>query len=350
MVRDEKKTIEISPFDEVKILSRYEKIKEIISGSIPLPQTLDLFVSNRCNHSCLGCHSKNLFNLSPPFLKFKEFREKIDELQTVGIEAIEISGGGEPLLNPDIIQFVKYIIKKGMKVGLITNGTIFFKETAQELISNLVYIRVAFDAASPEIYKKIHLVDDYRNLLKNINNLVKTKAGCKSRVLIGLKYLISKINAHQIIEGAKQARELGVDYLQFKPLRNSRYALLDSDLKKTDELIDRAKVLSTQRFRVNSSLIRMSIKHKCYLTPLHPCIDANGNVYLCYLYQHRGRSHIIGNLYKNSFKKIWFSRAHKKAMGNILPEECNIYDCPFQKYSRLVDEAILKDKMHIDFV
>lgn len=348
MVKNEKATIDISPFDEFKILIYYEKIKEIILDKIPLPQTLELFVSQRCNHSCLGCHSKHLFNLKPPFLEFKKFKKKIDELQTVGIKAIEISGGGEPLLNPDLVQFIQYINKKGMKVGLVTNGIIIFKEMLRKLVNNLAFIRIAFDAACPETYKKIHLVDDYQNLLKNINNLVKTKIRYKSEIVIGLKYLVSNINVDQIIEATRQTKELGVDYLQFKALRNNKYAILD--LEKANKLIDQAKRLSTKGFHVYGSLIRTPIRHKCYLTPLHPCIDTRGNVYLCYLYQHRRKTHIIGNLYKDSLRKIWFSKVHKEAIENIVPGECNIYDCVFQKYNYIVNEAILKDRMHIEFI
>lgn len=350
MVRDEEAKILISPFEQLKILSHYEKIKEIISGKIPRPYTLELFISYRCNHSCIGCHSKHLFNLNPPFLKFKEFKEKIDELQTVGIKSIEISGGGEPLLNPDFTQFIKYINKRGIKVSLITNGTIFSEKIIQALVNNLIFIRIAFDAACPETYKKIHLVDDYQNLLKNIGKLVKAKERYKSKIMIGLKYLISKINADEVIEAARQAKELGVDYLQFKALRNNKYSIPNSGLEKINRLIDQAKALSTERFYIHGSLFRSPIKHRCYLTPLHPCIDASANIYLCYLYQHRKKSHIIGNLYNDSFREIWFSKIHKEAMRNIIPRECNIYDCMFQRYNRIVDEVILKDRMHIEFI
>lgn len=180
--------------------------------------------------------------------------------------------------------------------------------------------------------------------------MVKAKARYKSKIMIGLKYLVSRINAYEIVEATQLAKELSVDYLQFKALCNNRYSIPNSDLEKINRLINQAKALSTKKFHVHGSLIKTPLKHKCYLTPLHPCIDASANVYLCNLYQHRKKLHTIGNLYKNPFRKIWFSKTHKEKIRNIIPRDCNIYDCIFQRYNRIVDAAILKDRMHIEFI
>jgi len=339
-----------SPFDGIKILSCYDRIKQISKGKIPLPKTIEFFVSNRCNHNCIDCHSKVLHRLNPKFLKLKKFKEIIDEISRVGVEGIEISGGGEPLLHPDIIEMIKYSNSKRIKVGLITNGINIKREMIRPLISNLLFIRFALDAADRETYQKIHGQDDYTTLLNNIRILVREQKRDGSKVSIGLKFLASKINYKEILKASILAKELKVDYIRFRRIRSSIYELSDSELKEVDNLMKKANVLNSNKFQILDSTQHLPLETKCYLTPLHPCIDASGEVYLCYYFQNRMCSHRIGDLYRNSFRKIWFSKRHQKAIENIKVEECNIYDCPFGLSMRVIDEAIIKNKLHLEFI
>lgn len=341
--------MEISPFEGIKILSCYKEIKQLLQGEIPTPRTVDLFISNRCNHQCIDCHSKVLHN-SKSFLELKKFKEIIDELNELELGGIEISGGGEPLLYPYITEVINYINSKGINIGLITNGIMITKELVKILVKNLRFIRIGFDAENRWTYQKIHGQDDYLRLLDNIRLLIEERAKEKSKVTIGLKYLISKINYKEIVMATKKAKLLNADYIQFKRLCNSNYEIPDNELKTVGDLINKAKLMSTAEFRVFGSINRNSIQSKCYLTPLHPCINTSGDVYLCYFFQHRMDTHKIGNLYQNSFREIWASPAHHKAIENIKIEECNLYDCPFHSFIKIVNEAIINDKMHLNFI
>lgn len=53
------------------------------------------------------------------------FKEKIDEFARKGIKYLKISGGGEPLIHPQIGDMVTYAHKKGLEITLITNGIAF---------------------------------------------------------------------------------------------------------------------------------------------------------------------------------------------------------------------------------
>ncbi len=339
-----------SPYEGIKILSCYEKIRQILKGQMPIPKTVEFFISNLCNHSCIDCHSQVLRRFNPKFLELEKFKEIIDEISKLGVEGIEISGGGEPLLHPNLIEMIGYANFKKIKVGLITNGIDIKKNMIKSLVSGLLFIRFALDAAKRKTYQRIHGKDDYYKLLDNIRNLVDEKKRKNSEITIGLKFLISKINYQEISEGVILAKKLGVDYIRFRSIRNSTYELSDLEIQKVEGYIEEAKAISDNKLQILDSIRHIPIESKCYLTPLHPCIDSSGKVYLCPYFQHRIDSHRIGDLYKNSFREIWFNEYHQKAFENIKIEDCNIYDCPFGLSLKIVNEAIIKNKMHLEFI
>ena len=148
----------IDPVHSYKILSCFDKILDIQNGKMPIPRTLEFFISNKCNHSCIGCHSKSLHKSKVEFLDIKKGCEVLDEAKEFGIKGIEISGGGEPLLHPDIVEFVEYANSKGLKSGLLTNGTVFNKDNIESLVKNLLFIRIALTAAA-EVHNGVALDD-----------------------------------------------------------------------------------------------------------------------------------------------------------------------------------------------
>ncbi len=342
--------MDFSPFEGIKILSCYDRLRQILKGEMPIPKTVEFFISNYCNHSCIDCHSEVLRQFNPIFLELKKFKEIINEISELGVEGVEISGGGEPLLHPNFIELIEYPNLKKVKVGLITNGINIKKSTIGSLVSNLLFIRFALDAADRKTYQRIHGKDNYYKLLDNIRNLVEEKKRRNLDITIGLKFLISKINYKEIIKASILAKKLNVDYIRFKCIRNSAYELSDLEIKNVENLIEDAKLISDNSFKILNSIRLIPIESKCYLTPIHPCIDASGKVYLCPYFQHRMGSHRIGDLYKNSFREIWSSKYHQKAIENIIIEDCNIYDCPFGLSMEIISEAIIKNKMHLEFI
>ena len=335
------------PINTYKILSCYKDIKQILHGNIVPPRTVEFFISDICNHNCIGCHSQELHKSKTPFLDFEVAKKVVDEVAIMGTEGIEISGGGEPLLYPHIVELVKYINDKGMKVGMITNGTCF-KKSMYPILHNLLFLRIAFDAGTRETYKKVHGVDHFEKLQNIIEDIITYKKEHKLNVTIGLKYLISYANENELLEAAEIARDLGVNYIQFKPLRHSKEGIENPD--KVKALIEEAKKLATNTFQVIGGVDKTYIKQRCILNMMHPLIDASGDVFLCAFFQHRMDTHRIGNVHKQSFSDIWYSEQHRKAFLSTDFNQCNFFDCPFHGANELVQEAIVKDKMHMEFI
>jgi len=339
----------LDPFTKYKVLASYDKISSALKGQVPSPKTVEFFLSDKCNHSCIGCHSKELQEDNPSFLDIKNAKNVLDELTLLGVESIEISGGGEPLLYPDLKEFVLYAKKCGFSIGMISNLSIFEPELYTVLVKNLTFIRVALDSSNKETYKQIHQSDSFDILLDNVSKLFEAKKRFESNTTIGAKFLVSKKNNDEILSSVKLAKKAGFDYIQFKALRNSDYALSLKESNECNKIIVKAKSFQTDKFRVFGSTIKTFLENKCYLSPLHPLIDSDGLVYLCAHFQNRRKTHKIGDIYSQKFLDFWGKKKHLSVINNIKHDECNVFDCPFHEPNKVVED-IKNNNLHLEFI
>lgn len=355
------------PIGAMKILSCYHEVQQILSGKMPVPRTMEFFLSNVCNHACAGCHSRYMHKNEDQFLDFDTMKEVVNDFAELGVEGVEISGGGEPLMYPQIIQAIAYMRGKGLKIGIFSNGTLLTEELAEFLVQNLLFLRIAFDAGTAETYKKIHGRDDFDKLIKNLKAVVrfKTKSSFREEgsgkprrltdskfgtATIGAKYLVSTKNWHELAQAAELARDIGLDYLQYKALRASKFTIEGETLEKAREQAALADELSDGRFQVFGSLEKTKPIGRCFLNPLHPVIDAKGDMYLCAFFHHRKDTHRIGNIYEKSFPEIWYSERHLEAFRSTKPKECAVFDCPFHEAAVLARAWIVENQKHLEFI
>lgn len=342
-----------------RILTYYNEAHEILKGEMPLPRMAILHPTYICNHDCIGCDFKD------PNTKLKEiWSEKdsdriLDELIKIGISAAEFSGGGEPLLAPNIVQAIKKLKNKGIAVGLLTNGSKLSGEILDTVIRNCTYVRVSLESGSNEVFKKVKNVKDdaeFDNIVNNIRNAVQLRKKLNKDIDISIKFAVGTINYMDMENAINLAIDLGVDCIQFKLYENVDcriYTKRVRDLKQAKGIV--AKLNELKRIYGNEILILGDLKRtkldcECWLTPIFTLVDALGDVYLCNYYRHRMKSHCIGNLLKDDFKTIWFSKRHRDVIKNIKTEECNLYDCRFHFYNSFMKKLVQESNDVLKFI
>ena len=127
---------------------------------------------------------------------------------------IRITGGGEPMLHPQVLSFVEYAKKKKAKVGLITNGSLFTEDSLSRLIkAGIDMIEFSVDACSEAAYKKIRPGLDWGNLIRNVNEAVKIRNESESKT----KVIASVINQKGIdVEASEEFWHKKVDKVQIR--------------------------------------------------------------------------------------------------------------------------------------
>ena len=102
--------------------------KDIIDGlheGRGVPKVSGIFITDTCQHKCAFCSTANR---AKDFLSIHQITTYIDQLIPLGLKAVILSGGGNPILwkdkntGDDFNDLVTLLNEKGLQIGLITNG------------------------------------------------------------------------------------------------------------------------------------------------------------------------------------------------------------------------------------
>lgn len=87
--------------------------------------TLQIFITSRCNYQCPGCFARNIMK-DELDMDVGEYIKVISVAKEKGAKQINILGG-EPLLHPNLIDFVNINRLSGFKTTIYTNGKNLWK-------------------------------------------------------------------------------------------------------------------------------------------------------------------------------------------------------------------------------
>jgi pyruvate formate lyase activating enzyme len=105
-----------------------------------------------CNFKCPFCYNPNLVNGTIDVITEDEIFSFLKKRKNV-LEGLSISGG-EPLLQPDIVEFIGKVKNLGYLVKVDTNGS--YPEKLQELTDKKLIDYISMDVKAPKIkYNKI---------------------------------------------------------------------------------------------------------------------------------------------------------------------------------------------------
>ncbi|MDZ7642323.1 MAG: radical SAM protein [Desulfurivibrio sp.] len=112
--------------------------------------SLELELSLACNIRCIYCYAESGLPLEQE-LTLSEIKQVVDQAAGLGARKIIVLGGGEPLLYPDIFTVLDYILSKGMKADIFTNGTLITPAIARCLKEREVAVVVKMNSRDAAI-------------------------------------------------------------------------------------------------------------------------------------------------------------------------------------------------------
>ena len=200
-----------------KIFFHPEKIVEYKQGKRPFPITIEIDLTNVCNHRCSFCNFSEYLKKDHSVLDTEIIKKRIAEARKLGTKGICFTGGGESMVHKDFIEILQETKNHGFDIGLITNGALINEEKAPILVKNLQWIRISMGGGDRESYKSVQGVDDFEKVIDNLKNLSEIKERGKNNFNMGVRVLVTKENLNSLTNLTNIIKSLKVNYLQLAP-------------------------------------------------------------------------------------------------------------------------------------
>lgn len=174
-----------------------------------------------CNLRCTQCPTGNgTAHKGVNFMDITLFKQIIDELSPYLFSVI-LYFQGEPFLNKDFLEMIKYSSKKKIFTISSTNGHFLTPEIADKIVeAGLHRLIISLDGADSETYENYRVGGNFEKVVEGIKNIVRAKNDLKSRFPeIRIQFLVSGYNEKQINTMKDLAKALKVDKLIFKSMQ-----------------------------------------------------------------------------------------------------------------------------------
>ncbi len=171
-------------------------------GRLPL---VTLFLSERCNSRCISC---DYWRHGRAELDLESVRRLLPSLARLQTRVMLISGG-EPLLNPQWPQIAALLLRRGIRLWLLTSGLSLAKY-ASRAATLFDAITVSLDGADRATYAAIRGVDAFDVVCRGIRAAV--AAGTPS---VTLRVTLQRGNFRQLSRFIDVGRALGVAQVSF---------------------------------------------------------------------------------------------------------------------------------------
>lgn len=190
--------------------------KNLTTSQGNYPSKLFVEPTTRCNLRCEMCvkqaHENEIQEGDLAEETFAALSDAFDHLDT-----LIFSGIGEPLLHPELEQFMA-VAKKRLpaqsRVGLQTNGFLLDQARAESLLTaGLNVISLSMDAASPELFQQIRKggeIAEFQKAFQSVK-LAKSAQGHNS-LKLGIEIVLMKKNLAHLPATLAWAAEQGAEF------------------------------------------------------------------------------------------------------------------------------------------
>lgn len=347
-----------------KLFQHLDRLQAIKEGGKPPPVNCELMLSNRCDLKCALCHYSYTHTRGPwaghadkpegaissgDLMDFSLACDVLRQLCDAGVKSITWSGGGEPSLHPQFDSIVACAAHLGLEQGIYTHGGHIRGERAAWMRQHFEWIYFSFDAYDVESYKLHKGVNRFDKVCANIRNIV----ALPGKATIGMGFLLHSGNYQHIYAMQKLGRDLGVDYVQFRPLISYSQDKPSELVEDTSWIDDCAALLQqyagdsfviadVDRFRMYQRWAGFTYS-TCRWSALQAVITPNGGVWRCTNKMEHPDA-LLGDLSLESFADIW-----QRAGGVCgVDSSCRIL-CRGEIANRTLD-TIMSPAAHVNFV
>jgi radical SAM protein with 4Fe4S-binding SPASM domain len=307
-------------------------LQELLPIRTPISAHID--VSSVCNYKCSFCFQADApgmkaAGLKRGFMSSEMFNKIVDELCEFPqkIKKIKIGNHGEPTLNPNVIEMVRYAAESGCAeiVEMFTNGSKLVPELNRGLVdAGLQRINISLEGLSDQRYFDVAGVrQDFQEIISGVRDLYEKKNAAKSELKI---YVKIADHAHALKKDSTEIfilteEEKAYFHETFGPICDEIFVekvvpqWAETQLNKQNEVEDTG---------MYGQKINNSWKEVCPFIFMYLHFNCDGTVSPCTL--DWPRKVVVGNVEKNTVSEIWNGKSLKELQVAMLAGKRNCID------------------------
>jgi MoaA/NifB/PqqE/SkfB family radical SAM enzyme len=283
--------------------------------------------------------------------------EILDDCASLGIRAIQFTGGGEPTVHPDHLLIFEYAQNMGLETALVTNG-VLFRDGWEGVLPLMKWVRISIDAGSPDEYARVRRVrpEFYATALGHVAQLAAEIRRQKTDCLLGVGYVLTPENWADAYEGVRLIRETGAANVRLSAMFSTDgttpYEGIYDDIRAE---IDKIKTLERDGFAIYDMFgnrIADLVQHApdyefCGYQQFNMYVGGNLKVYRCCTtaYTRHGE---VGDLTNQRLSSWFYSPQKQASYENFNAKTCSV--CQFNGKNRVINYLREINPQHVDFV
>ena len=289
-----------------------------------MPRMIDWEVSRVCNLNCPDCMRRADSSLAQsrkelPYGTLKDFRRIHEQIPTIG--TLNFMGDGEPLMNPQLKDIIRYASLNNIYTVITTNATLINKSIVEHWERNKVYkVHASVDAIG-KLYEEIRVGAEWGKTYENL------KLVGRSKIPLCINVLLTQKTIAGMPEMVRLAKEVGARDITFL-LPICTYGD-DRKIKPENNLSNRLLFIETKRLCKELGInwvfpLSLDPTFRRFSFPFaRPQISVEGDIFACCYslgrgevwyegYNYKVPSYNMGNMFKEGFRSIWYGENYRE--------------------------------------
>lgn len=250
----------MTPDDDVA--RRAGHIRRWIAGDQVPPLALTIGPTEACNLRCRFCALRQETPVGHQRKRQKELSDMellglVDDAAQLGVEVVNVSGGGEPFVRKATLNLMRAIKQKGMDGAMTTNGTLLTRKAVGEIVK-MGWNRIDFSIDGPDARTHDFLRDcpgSFERVTAAVSHFSRLKRKlATSQPKIWIYTVLTNENHTKIDKMIRLVHELGARDFMLIPvtvhhpegkalrLREEHWKQFQTNLRKAEALAERYDV------------------------------------------------------------------------------------------------------------
>jgi Fe-coproporphyrin III synthase len=354
------------PYSPDKIQHHHRHVNLLRDAVSVSPIHVQLIPTNVCNQGCKFCaYRQDGYSSNESFdprqsIPFHKLAEIVSDCDAIGVRAIQLTGGGEPVCHPQFYDLCELILSCGIDLAVVTNGSRWTEEHVN-CLSGAKWVRFSVDAGNAKTYSMIRRTEG--KIYDRVRKIIRLMTGRASHPTVGVGFVVNLDNWREIVQATLAARDDGADNIRLSAVfQDGGAGYFDGFADEASELCREAEELSTDTFKVINLFgdrvgdLAQGIPDYSHCWYSHICtyIGADLAVYRCcvYAYNHKG---LLGSIFDRPFREMWADLVTQNGLWEFDPRSCE--RCMYNERNRSIQSVINGDRPissdppdHVNFV